>query len=145
MKTLRLILGDQLNINHSWFSKTDENVVYFMAELRQETDYVKHHIQKVVAFFLSMRNFACGARFSQQTQSQVIRRVHDEFHRDVACGHFVNRFPHDAHGPLTEPADEAILASYEVAGLHALPMVSPAWRDQKDPRMSTLLGARSVT
>lgn len=57
-KTLRLILGDQLNINHSWFSKTDENVVYFMAELRQETDYVKHHIQKVVAFFLAMRNFA---------------------------------------------------------------------------------------
>ena len=58
MKTLRLILGDQLNINHSWFSKSDENIVYVMAEMRQETDYVKHHIQKVVAFFLSMRNFA---------------------------------------------------------------------------------------
>ena len=29
-----------------------------MAEMRQETDYVKHHIQKVVAFFLSMRNFS---------------------------------------------------------------------------------------
>ena len=58
MKTLRLILGDQLNINHSWFKKSDENVIYLMAEMRQETDYVKHHIQKVVAFFLSMRNFA---------------------------------------------------------------------------------------
>ena len=58
MKTLRLILGDQLNHNHSWFNQTDENVIYLMAEMRQETDYVKHHIQKVVGFFLSMRNFA---------------------------------------------------------------------------------------
>ncbi len=58
MKTLRFILGDQLNHNHSWFQTTDENVIYLMAEMRQETDYVKHHIQKVVAFFLSMRNFA---------------------------------------------------------------------------------------
>jgi deoxyribodipyrimidine photolyase-related protein len=58
MKTLRLLLGDQLNINHSWFSSSDESVLYLMAEMRQETDYVKHHIQKVVAFFLSMRNFA---------------------------------------------------------------------------------------
>ena len=62
MKTLRLILGDQLNINHSWFEKTDENVVYLMAEMRQETDYVKHHIQKVVAFFLSMRSFAADLK-----------------------------------------------------------------------------------
>ena len=58
MKKLRLILGDQLNSNHSWYSKIDENVIYVMAEMRQETDYVKHHIQKVVAFFLSMRSFA---------------------------------------------------------------------------------------
>ena len=58
MKTLRLILGDQLNAGHSWYSSVDDNVIYFMAEMRQETDYVRHHIQKVAAFFLSMRNFA---------------------------------------------------------------------------------------
>ncbi|MBT8323504.1 MAG: cryptochrome/photolyase family protein [Eudoraea sp.] len=57
-KTLRLILGDQLNADHSWFQSVDPNHIYLMAEMRQETDYVKHHIQKVVAFFLSMRNFA---------------------------------------------------------------------------------------
>ena len=62
MKTLRLILGDQLNTNHSWFEKTDKNVVYLMAEMRQETDYVKHHIQKIVAFFLSMRSFAADLK-----------------------------------------------------------------------------------
>lgn len=58
MKTLRLLLGDQLNHHHSWFKQTSEKVFYLMAEMRQETDYVKHHIQKVAAFFLSMRNFA---------------------------------------------------------------------------------------
>jgi deoxyribodipyrimidine photolyase-related protein len=57
-KKLRLILGDQLNSNHSWFDVVDENTIFLMAEMRQETDYVKHHIQKIVAFFLSMRSFA---------------------------------------------------------------------------------------
>ena len=55
--TIRLILGDQLNHKHTWYSSTDDNIIYFMAEMRQETDYTRHHIQKVVAFFLSMRNF----------------------------------------------------------------------------------------
>ncbi|MBF6641919.1 cryptochrome/photolyase family protein [Flavobacterium sp. J49] len=58
MKTLRLILGDQLNSHHSWFQTKDDSVIYLMAEVRQETDYVKHHIQKVTAFFLAMRHFA---------------------------------------------------------------------------------------
>lgn len=57
-KTLRLILGDQLNLNHSWYDTVDDSIVYFMAEMRQETDYVRHHVQKVVAFFESMRNMA---------------------------------------------------------------------------------------
>ena len=58
MKKLRLILGDQLNSNHSWFSNIDDNIVYCFFEMRQETDYVKHHIQKVIGFFAAMRNFA---------------------------------------------------------------------------------------
>jgi deoxyribodipyrimidine photolyase-related protein len=57
-KTLRLILGDQLNHNHSWYQQVDDEVVYVMMEIRTETDYVKHHIQKVVAFFQAMRLFA---------------------------------------------------------------------------------------
>jgi len=58
MKKLRLILGDQLNSKHSWFTETDDNVIYCLFETRQETDYVTHHIQKVVGFFAAMRNFA---------------------------------------------------------------------------------------
>jgi deoxyribodipyrimidine photolyase-related protein len=57
-QTLRLILGDQLNQHHSWFHQVDDNVVYLMMEIRSETDYVVHHIQKVVAFFQAMRLFA---------------------------------------------------------------------------------------
>lgn len=58
MKTLRLILGDQLNYEHSWYNEQNDEVLYFMAEMKQETNYVKHHIQKVVAFFKSMRSFS---------------------------------------------------------------------------------------
>lgn len=55
---LRLVLGDQLNIKHSWFENPQTNVTYLMMEMRQETDYVNHHVQKVVGFFLAMRLFA---------------------------------------------------------------------------------------
>jgi deoxyribodipyrimidine photolyase-related protein len=58
MKTLRLILGDQLNSDHTWFQNTDKNIIYCIFEMYQETNYVTHHIQKVVGFFAAMRNFA---------------------------------------------------------------------------------------
>ena len=57
-KTLRLILGDQLNINHTWYNTVDDSVTYVLMEIRSETDYVQHHIQKVIGFFAAMRNFA---------------------------------------------------------------------------------------
>ncbi|HSG60239.1 MAG TPA: cryptochrome/photolyase family protein [Pseudomonadales bacterium] len=56
--TLRLILGDQLNAHHSWFRHTDDGVLYVIAELRQETDYTRHHVQKITAFFAAMTQFA---------------------------------------------------------------------------------------
>tara|TARA_B100000700_G_scaffold331174_1_gene462057 strand:+ start:2828 stop:4384 length:1557 start_codon:yes stop_codon:yes gene_type:complete len=55
---IRLVLGDQLNAKHSWWREKQDHVLYVMMEMRQETDYVKHHIQKITAFFLAMRNFA---------------------------------------------------------------------------------------
>lgn len=57
-KTLRLVLGDQLNLQHSWLSKEDSSVLYVLMEVRSETDYVWHHIQKACAFFAAMENFA---------------------------------------------------------------------------------------
>ncbi len=56
--TLRLILGDQLNPQHSWFSETRDDVVYVLMEVRQETDYVLHHAQKILAIFAAMRELA---------------------------------------------------------------------------------------
>jgi len=55
---IRLILGDQLNASHSWYQQDAKDSLYVMMELAQETDYVKHHRQKVLAFFAAMRNFA---------------------------------------------------------------------------------------
>lgn len=58
--TLRLILGDQLNIRHSWFTRPSRDVLFVMMEMRQETDYARHHMQKVAAFFAAMRAFAAA-------------------------------------------------------------------------------------
>ncbi|MFX5705407.1 cryptochrome/photolyase family protein, partial [Acinetobacter baumannii] len=55
--TLRLILGDQLNAQHSWFDHVDPEVVYVLMEVRSETDYVLHHAQKILAIFAAMRAF----------------------------------------------------------------------------------------
>jgi len=56
---LRLICGDQLNLRHSWFDKgPTPHRLYVLMEIRTETDYAVHHVQKVVAFFGAMRLFA---------------------------------------------------------------------------------------
>jgi len=57
-KTLRLILGDQLNSNHSWFKTVDNQIIYLLMEIRSETDYAHHHIQKVLGIFAAMQAFA---------------------------------------------------------------------------------------
>ncbi|WP_295958660.1 cryptochrome/photolyase family protein [uncultured Xanthomonas sp.] len=56
--TLRLVLGDQLDPEHAWFDVRDPGVVYVLMEVRQETDYVLHHAQKILAVFAAMRDFA---------------------------------------------------------------------------------------
>jgi len=73
--TLRLILGDQLNSEHSWFRQVDPNVTYLMMECRSETDYTTHHIQKVMAFFGAMRAFA--DQLQQQGHHLLYYRLDD--------------------------------------------------------------------
>ena len=68
-KTLKLLLGDQLNMNHSWFQTIDDSVTYLIMEIRSETDYATHHIQKIVGFFAAMQNFAAEL---QSKKHQVI-------------------------------------------------------------------------
>jgi deoxyribodipyrimidine photolyase-related protein len=57
-ETLRLVLGDQLNHAHPWWKRVDKKTLYVFMETRSETDYARHHIQKVIGFFLAMRHFA---------------------------------------------------------------------------------------
>lgn len=68
-KILRLILGDQLNSHHSWFHKVDERITYVLMEIRTETDYALHHVQKVVGIFAAMRQFSEELK---RNQHQVI-------------------------------------------------------------------------
>jgi len=68
MKVLRLILGDQLNQQHSWYDEVSDDVHYIMMEVRQETDYAHHHIQKIVLFFSGMR---AHATFLEQAGHRV--------------------------------------------------------------------------
>lgn len=82
-KTLRLILGDQLNSQHSWFQTVDKSVTYLMMEMRQETDYVPHHIQKVVGFFLAMRNFSEELKAAGH-QMKYFTLDHSENHQNLS-------------------------------------------------------------
>ncbi|MEO8774617.1 MAG: cryptochrome/photolyase family protein [Gelidibacter sp.] len=76
MKTLRLILGDQLNSKHSWFKQTNDEVIYCLFEMRQETDYVVHHIQKLIGFFAAMRAFA--EHLTVQNHQVIYFKINDE-------------------------------------------------------------------
>lgn len=58
MTTLRLLLGDQLNPEHSWFKQVNSEHLYTLIEMRQETDYVLHHAQKIISIFAGMRALA---------------------------------------------------------------------------------------
>jgi deoxyribodipyrimidine photolyase-related protein len=103
MKTLRLILGDQLNQKHSWFQTVDDDITYVMAEMRQETDYVKHHIQKVTAFFLAMRSFsedlaAKGHRFiylniTDANNPQDLEKVINKYIKETKAEKFEYQLP----------------------------------------------------
>jgi deoxyribodipyrimidine photolyase-related protein len=72
----RLILGDQLNLNHSWFRETTSDVVYLMFEQKSETSYVTHHAQKIIAVFSSMRAF--GAELVHQGHELRYVKISDE-------------------------------------------------------------------
>ncbi len=82
MKKLRLVLGDQLNQQHSWFKNVNDDTIYLMAEMRQETDYVKHHIQKVVCFFTAMRAF-CETLSNEGHQFIYMRITDNENPQDL--------------------------------------------------------------
>ena len=77
MTKLRMILGDQLNPQHSWFASPQADVVFVMMEVVSETDYVLHHAQKIISIFAAMRDLA-------QHLSEAGHRLHYLCIDDVA-------------------------------------------------------------
>ena len=59
MRTLRVILGDQLSATVSSLEGCDESRdIILMCEVREEATYVKHHKKKIAFLFSAMRHFA---------------------------------------------------------------------------------------
>ncbi len=59
MKSLRLILGDQLSMDISSLQECDKDTdIILMCEVWDETTYVKHHKKKIAFLFSAMRHFA---------------------------------------------------------------------------------------
>jgi deoxyribodipyrimidine photolyase-related protein len=83
-KTLRLILGDQLNELHSWFRSPDANTCYVMMEVFQEARYILHHIQKLAAFLAAMRSFA--KRVQERGHRLIYIRLDDPENRQTFEG-----------------------------------------------------------
>ena len=59
MKTLRVVLGDQLTRDSAAFADLDPaRDVILMVEVHEETSYVPHHKQKIALVLSAMRHFA---------------------------------------------------------------------------------------
>ena len=59
MKTLRLVLGDQLSRDLPSLTDLDPDTdLVLMAEVMSEVTYVKHHKRKIAYLFSAMRHFA---------------------------------------------------------------------------------------
>ena len=63
MRTLRVVLGDQLSFDVASLRDLDKaNDTVLMAEVAGETDYVPHHPQKIAFVLSAMRHFAAELR-----------------------------------------------------------------------------------
>lgn len=101
--TLRLILGDQLNEQHSWFRQVDNQVLYVMMEIEPESAYVTHHIQKIVGIFGAMRQFntqlkanghaVCYYKISDQNNQQSFADNVDTLIHQYQIQHFEYQLP----------------------------------------------------
>ena len=58
MKTLRVILGDQLSDGIATLKDMGETDIILMAEVMDEASYVRHHKKKLTFVFSAMRHFA---------------------------------------------------------------------------------------
>jgi len=84
MKTLRFLLGDHLTREISSLADATADEVVFMAEVAEETTYVRHHKQKIALVLSAMRHFADELREEGLAVDYV--RLDDPEN----CGNFVD-------------------------------------------------------
>jgi deoxyribodipyrimidine photolyase-related protein len=121
MTSLRLILGDQLNARHSWFRRVDDEVVYVLMEVRSETDYVRHHAQKVLGIFAAMRRF--GEALAKAGHRVEYLRIGDERNRHSFADNLpwlIEQFGATRLERMEADewrAEQALLQAFEASGL----------------------------
>lgn len=106
MRSLRLVLGDQLTPSLSALSGLDAaHDVVLMAEVMGEATYVRHHKQKIAFLFSAMRHFAEELRASGITVDYI--RLDDPENSGTLGGEVaraIRRHQPD-HLVLTEPGE----------------------------------------
>ena len=110
MKTLRLVLGDQLSTALPTFAGLDkDNDTVLMAEVMAEVTYVKHHKRKVAFLFAAMRHFADALRNSGIRV--VYRRLDDPLNQSSLDGEVKKAIEDFAPDRLvvTEPGEYRLL------------------------------------
>jgi deoxyribodipyrimidine photolyase-related protein len=121
MTQLRLLLGDQLNADHSWFRQRSDAVLYVMMEVRSETDYVRHHAQKVLAIFASMRAFA--AALEKAGHRVLYLRIGDPRNQQDFAANLdwmIDEYEVDALGRIEADewrVEQALSAAFDATGL----------------------------
>ncbi|MBO6657543.1 MAG: cryptochrome/photolyase family protein [Pseudomonadales bacterium] len=114
---LRVILGDQLNEAHSWFSDKDEQTLYVIAELHEEATYVTHHVQKICAFFLAMQTFAESL---EANGHKVLHLSLDDTHDTPDVGALLTRLASEQNATVIEyqrPDEQRLLNQLRVLSI----------------------------
>ena len=113
MSTLRVILGDQLNVAISALADCDKaNDIILMCELKQEAGYANHHKKKLILIFSAMRHFALELTERGYQVDYVHYTDPDNsgcFEQEVlrACQRHQSN-----HVVLTEPSEHRVLEAF---------------------------------
>ncbi len=111
IKNLRIVLGDQLNLNISSLADINKKTdAVLMMEVREEATYVKHHPQKIAFIFSAMRHFA------EELRQQKIHVHYIDYESADNRGSFTDTLAHfiELHRPekmmITEPGEYRVLS-----------------------------------
>lgn len=103
---LVLVLGDQLSLGLSALQKADRaDDVLVMAEVAEETDYVRHHPKKIALIFAAMRKFA--ARLKEEGWDVRYSQLDDTENAGSIVGELLRRAEETGASEvlITEPGE----------------------------------------